>query len=191
MSAVPKRHIIYFILLFLLCGHLCCGKKLKPTNKKKKKVNENCTFSDCIGSSSNFINQLTAVENHWKGWKNKKEKEKKITRRQCYFQCVDSEFVPASAAAALTFRCHSFSALGLGLSIQDMPMLSHFQMNFNAFVVLASKVWTCLCFIFNRQVRAVCNRHEWIKLSIFCSSILFLFYSLTFAMEMPQITVYK
>lgn len=36
-----------------------------------------------------------------------------------------------------------------------MPMLSHFQMNFRAFLVLASKVWTCVCYMFNRQVRAV------------------------------------
>lgn len=40
-----------------------------------------------------------------------------------------------------------------------MPMLSQFQMNFHAFLVLASKVWTCICFMFNRQVRAVSINH--------------------------------
>ncbi|XP_037916922.1 CTD nuclear envelope phosphatase 1 homolog isoform X2 [Hermetia illucens] len=35
-----------------------------------------------------------------------------------------------------------------------MPMLSQFQMNFRAFLVLASKVWTCICYMFNRQIRA-------------------------------------
>lgn len=57
-------------------------------------------------------------------------------------------------SAVLTFRTY-FDWTQV-VAIQDMPMLSHFHMNFNAFVVLATKVWTCLCFIFNRQVRAVC-----------------------------------
>lgn len=40
-------------------------------------------------------------------------------------------------------------------------MLSQFHMNLNAFFVLAAKVWTCLCFIFNRQVRAVSAVAKW------------------------------
>lgn len=40
---------------------------------------------------------------------------------------------------------------------KDMPMFSQFPMNLtlNGFIVLVSKVWTCICFLFNRQVRAV------------------------------------
>lgn len=42
-------------------------------------------------------------------------------------------------------------------------MFSQFQMNFRAFLVLASKIWTCLCYMFNRQVRA----HQPVKYELF------------------------
>jgi len=34
-------------------------------------------------------------------------------------------------------------------------MISLLQMKFHALLLLLSKVWTCICFMFNRQVRAV------------------------------------
>ncbi|XP_055624917.1 CTD nuclear envelope phosphatase 1 homolog isoform X1 [Toxorhynchites rutilus septentrionalis] len=47
-----------------------------------------------------------------------------------------------------------------------MPMLSQFHMNFRAFLVLASKIWTCLCYMFNRQVRAFVQ-HQPVKYELF------------------------
>ncbi|XP_035789883.1 CTD nuclear envelope phosphatase 1 homolog isoform X1 [Anopheles albimanus] len=47
-----------------------------------------------------------------------------------------------------------------------MPMLSQFQMHLRAFLVLASKVWTCICYMFNRQVRAFVQ-HQPVKYELF------------------------
>jgi hypothetical protein len=36
-------------------------------------------------------------------------------------------------------------------------MLKQLQMGLRAFLLLASRVWTCVCFLLKKQVRAVSN----------------------------------
>ncbi|KAF4525865.1 hypothetical protein B566_EDAN015968 [Ephemera danica] len=45
-------------------------------------------------------------------------------------------------------------------------MLKQMQMGLRAFLVLASKVWTCICYLLKKQVRAVA-KHQPVKYEIF------------------------
>lgn len=52
------------------------------------------------------------------------------------------------------------------IPLKDTPMLKQLQMGLRAFLLLASRVWTCLCFMFKKQVRSIVQ-HQPVKYEMF------------------------
>lgn len=45
-------------------------------------------------------------------------------------------------------------------AVKLLPMLKQLQMGLRAFMLLASRVWTCICFLIKKKVRAVSTLHN-------------------------------